>query len=508
MKAIRILCTLTFLIVLQDMVRADDVYTWTGALSDDWMTAENWDVATVPADGALGDDADVNIGSTMPLTWPVLDIGDTPPGIDDLWIANGDGLSGELLVQGGVNLVCGDDLKIGYALGSVYAKLTIRGAGTSVLGVKSLELGEAGTVAIDVDGGKLEIGQVSKPKWNMILGSGADSNVTITIRNGGVLEHHGDYAEDDRGGLKIGAGTALIDIGSDSGSGAGILRLKNDVTDQVRSLSRDGIIVADGGSRDVQISFFNGYTEVTASALTTRLTPSPADGVSTSAGPAQLEWTLPEPSAPGGIVTCDVYFGIHPNVEANTKVVVGRSLESVSVTLDARMTYYWALDLYDSNISTTDPFYLSPVFTFNTMNTAPVVDAGADVDTWLENGVMAIQLDAIVSDADNGATALQWTVITEPNALNPAQISDPQALDPSIVATEIGSYTLQLQASDSEYTVTDTVEIVVYADACEHARNQVGYRPLAGDTNQDCKVDFHDLAQLAQNWLQENESDQ
>ncbi|MBL7185894.1 MAG: hypothetical protein ISS70_06190 [Phycisphaerae bacterium] len=79
------------------------------------------------------------------------------------------------------------------------------------------------------------------------------SIVFVYIRNGGLLEHHGDYAEDERGGLKIGDGTALIDIGSDSGSGGGVLKLKNDVTELVRSLSHDGIIVADGGARDVQI---------------------------------------------------------------------------------------------------------------------------------------------------------------------------------------------------------------------------------------------------------------
>ncbi len=499
---------LIVLMSLPGFARADDVYTWTGAISDDWMTAGNWDVATVPSNGALGDDADAYIGSTTPLTWPVLDSGDAPPEIDDLWIGNGTGLSGELLVQGGVNLQCKDDIKMCLEAGGVYAKLTVKGAGTTVIGLKSLELGGDGTVVVDVDGGKLEIGEVGKPKWNMLVAEGAGSNVTIYIRNGGLLEHHGDYAEDNRGGLIIGEGTALIDIGSDSGSGGGILKLKNDVTELVRSLYRDGIIVADGGTRDVRIGFSDGYTFVTASALTTRLNPSPIDGSTVLFGPAQLQWTLPEPNVPGGIVTCDVYFGTNAYVEANPKVVDRQAVESVFVTLAANTNYYWALDLYDSSISTTEPFHLSPIYTFNTSNMAPVVNAGDDVATWLDDGLKVVQLDGAVSDEDGGPgpATLLWTVIAEPNELNPAQISDSLAANPTVTIKEVGSYTLQLEAGDGELTATDTMQIVLYADSCEHAKNQEGFEQLAGDTNNDCRVDFLDLVNLGLSWLRENYS--
>jgi hypothetical protein len=44
----------------------------------------------------------------------------------------------------------------------------------------------------------------------------------------------------------------------------------------------------------------------------------------------------------------------------------------------------------------------------------------------------------------------------------------------------------------------------LYADACDHARNQEEFEKLAGDTNNGCKVDFRDLANLALSWLQEN----
>jgi len=508
MKTNDVILMLMALISLPGFARADDIYTWTGAISDDWMAIGNWDVETVPSNEALGGDADVYIGSTTPLTWPVLDSGDMPPEIDDLWIANGIGLSGELLVQGGVNLQCNDDIKICYEAGSVSAKFTVKGTGTTVVGLKSLELGEEGDVVVDLDGGKLEIGEFDKPKWNMIVAAGANSNVTIYIRNGGLLEHHGDYAEDDRGGLKIGDGKALIDIGSDSGSGGGTLKLKNDVTELVRTLSRDGIIVADGGARDVQIYFNNGYTFVTASVLTTRLDPSPADGSTVPEGPTQLQWTLPEPNDPAGIITCDVYFGTNPNVEVNPKVVIGRSVELVNVTLDPDTNYYWALDLYDSSVSANYPVYLSPIFTLNTMNIAPVVNAGDNVETWLADGPRVVQLDGIVSDEDGrpGPATLKWTVVAEPNELNPARISDPVATNPTVTVIEPGTYTLQLEADDGEYTTADTLQIVVYEDACEHAKNQEGFVLLPGDLNEDCIVNELDLTILEEHWLQWNYS--
>ena len=508
MRTSRVILIPIILLSLAGLVRADMFFTWTGAISDDWMTAGNWDVQTVPEDGALGDVADAFIGSATPLTWPVLDSGDAPPKFDELLIGNGDGLSGELTVQGGVNLVFDDRIEMCFAAGSVSAKLTINGAGTTVHCQKELDLGESGDVVVDINGGTLIIGEESKPKWHMMLAAGAESSVTIYIRNDGLLEHHGDYAEDERGGLKIGEGTALIDIGSDSGSGGGTLKLKNDVTELVRTLSSDGIIVADGGARDVQIYFYEGYTFVTASVLTTRLNPSPPHGSTLLDGPARLQWTLPESNDPAGVITCDVYFGTNPNVEANPKVVIGQTVESVNVTLDIDTNYYWALDVYDSSVSANYPVYLSPIFTLNTMNMAPVVNAGNDVETWLAEGQRTVQLAGIATDQDDRPepTTLAWTVIAEPDELNPAQISDPAMANPTVTITGPGTYTLQLEASDGEYTTADTMQIVLYADACEHAKNQEDFVLIPGDIDEDCIVDELDLTILEENWLKWNYS--
>ena len=131
-------------------------------------------------------------------------------------------------------------------------------------------------------------------------------------------------------------------------------------------------------------------------------------------------------------MTCDVYFGTNPYVETNPKVITGQAVESVTVTLTANTNYYWALDLYDSSFSTAGPSYLSPVYTFNTMNVAPIVNAGDDIDTWLDNGLRVVQLDGGVSDPDSGPefATLAWTIIAEPDESNPARIRASAVCEP------------------------------------------------------------------------------
>jgi hypothetical protein len=50
------------------------------------------------------------------------------------------------------------------------------------------------------------------------------------------------------------------------------------------------------------------------------------------------------------------------------------------------------------------------------------------------------------------------------------------------------------------------MQIVLYADPCEHARNQEEFELIPGDINEDCIVNELDLAILEEHWLQENYS--
>jgi hypothetical protein len=129
------------------------------------------------------------------------------------------------------------------------------------------------------------------------------------------------------------------------------------------------------------------------------------------------------------------------------------------------------------------------------------VDAGADIATWLQDGPRTGNLDATVTDDD--AYTVQWTVVSEPNVGN-AVIQAATSEDTTITLSATGRYVLQLDASDGEYTASDTVTINVYNDSCEAAQSVPGYQPPLGDLNGDCRVDDVDLALLQENWLQDN----
>ncbi len=132
------------------------------------------------------------------------------------------------------------------------------------------------------------------------------------------------------------------------------------------------------------------------------------------------------------------------------------------------------------------------------------MDAGADVVTWLVDGVMTKNLDATITD-DEAYTVL-WTVVSEPDDPNSpdAVIADASAEDASITLSAVGEYVLQLESSDGEYTGSDTVTINVYNDGCEAAQSLPDYVPFPGDLNGDCVVDDLDLAMLEEDWLNDN----
>ena len=306
--------------------------------------------------------------------------------------------------------------------------------------------------------------------------------------------------------------TDAIAIATEGGSGllnvrAGTLIISGDAKATVEAFIGNGLVAAYGGDGMLHLDYDvtnSGRTTLTATHL---LNPNPADGSTGNVGISQLQWTLPGPNVPGAVVTCDVYFGTDLDLLFDSKVVANKTVESVSVTVAPQTVYYWAVDPYDSSVSATEPIYLGPLFKFDTVNLAPVapaVSAGDDIETWLAGGPRVVQLDGIVSDEAGGPAIVLWTVIAEPSGLNPAQISDASVANPTVTLTEPGTYTLQIEAGDSQFTVTDTKQIIVYADACEHASNQEGFEWIPGDINHDCIVDDLDLAILEEHWLQWN----
>jgi len=240
---------------------------------------------------------------------------------------------------------------------------------------------------------------------------------------------------------------------------------------------------------------------------TSALNPYPADGGLASAGDVELSWTLPDPCVPGQPVPVDVYFtddfdALYQFTDpAAIRVVSQKDVTSVVVQTQPKTRYYWAVDTYIGDPN--DPI-LGPIFSFYADNPPPEVDADKDLVTWLLDGVRTSNLDGAATD--DGAYTVQWSVVSEPNDPNnpDAVITDPGAEDTSITMSAIGEYVLQLEASDGEYTGSDTVTINVYSDSCQAARSLPDYVPFPGDLNGDCKVDDLDLDILQEDWLKDN----
>jgi len=448
------------------------VVAWTDATGDhNWLTPANWVLGILPT---FVDEAVIDllpgptIGNEGDVTTYRVRVGDTTTGaltVDGgtltttAWINIGNGTNG----QGTLNMISGT-----ITAGS---NLRVGNNGSGILNMTG------GTITIT---GELRIPTTASSTGHVNLDGGIITANTFVMRP----------AASSVGTMDVGAGTLIIN---------------GDKLMLVQGYIDNGWITAYAGSGWLDLDYnVTNAGRTTLKATGCRLNPNPADGSSVAVSVNQLQWTLPEPNQPGGVVTCDVFFGTNPVIEANPKVVDRQAVESVSVTLAPQTTYYWALDLYDSSISDTQPFMLSPIFTFNTMNQPPIVNAGADVVTWLKEGPRTGNLDATITD--DGALipyTVNWTVVSEPNA-GTAVIQTATAEDTSITLSALGQYVLKLEAFDGEYTSSDTVTINVYNNSCEAAQSLPNYVPLVGDLNGDCRVDDVDLALLQENWLKDN----
>jgi hypothetical protein len=362
-------------------------------------------------------------------------------------------------------------------------------------------IGQASTGTLNITGGTFTVTQHIDIPWG---NAQADSYVNL---DNGVFESL-------NAGLRFrGQGEEVSDYSGHLDIKQGILRVNGDwvtggwpinYTDAVAQ----GLITAYGGEGRVEMIYDPVANKTIVKGIHS-LEPNPADGSTASTSVEELSWTLPEPNLPGGLVTCDVYFGTNLDVEAHPKIVIRQAVSSVSVTLVEATTYYWAIDVYDSSVNDTDPTVLSPVFTFDTKNIAPIVDAGEDVLTWLTDGKVDVQLNSTISDDGTpGPYTVSWTVQNEP-AAGSATLSPLSAdqEDITVTLTELGQYVLRLEANDGELIGGDTVVINLYSDSCEAAKSLPDYEPFPGDLNGDCIVNDLDLAILREDWLKCNALD-
>lgn len=242
------------------------------------------------------------------------------------------------------------------------------------------------------------------------------------------------------------------------------------------------------------------------------LKPVPGDGDNILAGDLTLKWTV----AAGTLV--DVWFGTSADLSEAKLIVEKKAVTSVTVKVDRKKRYYWAVDRYAPGAN--DPNY-GPIFDFYVDNLPPAVEAGDNIKAWLSNGRVDVAIAGTVTDAD--PTTTRWTVSAfdpndprDPNVLIPA--ADFKGSIPAVIAnadktaatvtlSALGTYQLKLEANDGEYAGSDTVTISVFSSSCEAAKSMPDYRPLPGDINGDCRVNDADLDLLQAHWLECNALD-
>ncbi|MHC4431433.1 MAG: hypothetical protein ACYTBS_06295 [Planctomycetota bacterium] len=450
--------------------------TWTDATGDHlWTTPENW--SEFPTPGAW---AKIRNG----LPGPTI-----PSGVDAVArrVHVGYSEGGALTVDGGTLVLHADDLLLGKNGGEGILNMI---SGTIDV-ARDFEVGGGDPGVVNMSGGTITVADdFMIPE---LVASSAEVNL-----DGGTIIINGDLTmradgETMNGKLNITAGT---------------LRLAGNVVSTAQGYIDNGWITAYGGNGSVQLDY-----DVTNQGQTTlkgvhKLTPNPIDGGLAAPGTLELSWALPDPCVPGEPVLVDVYFtdsweALYSFTDpASIQVVSKSNVTSVTVQTLPKTQYYWAVDIYIGDPN--DPIF-GPLFGFLADNQGPQVNAGQDLLTWLgDDGARVKDLDATVTDDD--AYTVQWAVVSEPDDPNSpdAVIADPSAEDTSITLSAVGEYVLQLEASDGEYTGSDTVTINVYNDGCEAARSLPDYVPLAGDLNGDCKVDDLDFAILQEDWLTDN----
>lgn len=406
----KIICLISFVLLLSRVcdVQAVDM-TWSDTTGDHlWSTAQNWDTGAVP--------------TSVDYPRIALLIGPT--------IAN-EGAMANLL-------------GLGYGGGSI-TTMTVDGGTLAIITYFQLGLSNGCEATCDMISGTITAGHILVGD----RGSGTLNMTGGTITDNGLFRigHHPTSI----GHVNLDGGiinTSTFDMRGNVGSvgtmdvrAAGTLIIDGDNVTAVQGYIDSGWITAYDGKGTLELDY--DVTNKGKTTLSARhfLNPNPTDGSLLSSGEVELSWTLPDPCVPDQSVSVDVYFT--DDLQALTqfmdpeamRIVSNQSVSSVVVQTEPKTQYYWAIDSYIG--SDNDPVY-GPIFSFVADNMPPKVDAGADVVTWLEDGVRTKNLGATVTDDE--AYTVQWMVVSEPNE-GAAVIEAATVKDTNVTLTAPGEYT-------------------------------------------------------------------
>jgi len=181
-------------------------------------------------------------------------------------------------------------------------------------------------------------------------------------------------------------------------------------------------------------------------------------------------------------------------------------MASYSPGLEMDALYFWIVDesLGAANPRDWDNIIEGSLWSFETITSGPVVDAGSSIVTWLKEGTTTVNLNGTVTDATGDVTTILWSVSESPPD-STVGIADALVAMTTTTLDTTGPYVLELYAKDAaQHEESDVMEINVYDDSCEAAKNNPnGYTAPPYDFNDDCQVNFTDFALFAVAWLQD-----
>ncbi|NOR67360.1 MAG: hypothetical protein GQ528_08390 [Woeseiaceae bacterium] len=232
--------------------------------------------------------------------------------------------------------------------------------------------------------------------------------------------------------------------------------------------------------------------------------PLPGNGQRVDVTLSHLSWTNPEPLEPRNTITCDVLFGTDSNMKADTQMIEAGTSDTFTseIALEREHVYFWQVICHEDNgleVRATE----GPIWSFNTVNAAPQVDAGIDLDAFLDNGPPTVALNGQVVDED-GFT-VSWSVVEKP-ANGTVVIAAPIDVITTATFDAIGDYTLRLTATDMGIPVKsafDELIISVYETA-----EALPFTVLALPDTQNYSERYPDIFLSQTTWVAENRNAQ
>jgi len=381
-----------------------------------WSTPENWATGALPT---------LNDGYLRLFTIPGPTI-----------------MAGESFVVNGIHL--GNT-------GEVAGALTLQGGTLEVLG--ALNCGFKGPGTINMIDGTLTV----PGSLRIARDPGAIGHINL---NGGTISANNFLMREKEDAV------GTMDVRG------GMLTIDGNETSLVQGYIDNGWIIAYDGNGMPHLDYNVTNPGLTTLTAVHNLNPNPANRAIVKPGEVELGWTLPDPCVPGQPVSVDVYFTDDLDALWNftdpeaIKVVSMQNAASVVVQTQTKTRYFWAIDTYIG--SDNDPVF-GPIFSFVADNAPPSVNAGPDLSTFLQDGTRTGPVSGIVTD--DGAIqpyTVTWSVVEQPSdadsALPGAVIADPAAEQTTVTVSAEGTYVLQLEANDGEYTSSDTMTINVHPD--------------------------------------------